>query len=178
MKNFVKIIFAAILFLSPLAAARAADPVSIAVVDVQQLVAESKAGKDIHEQLEARKKTFMADLEKQEQGLRDEQKKLSDERSSLSPDDFTKKAQDFDKKLNETRRAAGERKKALETAAVGALGKLRKEILAIVEAVSKEKGYNLVVTRQSVVIANKEADITTEVLSRLDKKISKIALDK
>ena len=43
---------------------------------------------------------------------------------------------------------------------------------------SKEKGYNLVVTRQSVVIANKEADITTEVLSRLDKKISKIALDK
>ena len=148
------------------------------MVDVQQLVAESKAGKDIHEQLEARKKTFMADLEKQEQGLRDEQKKLSDERSSLSPDDFTKKAQDFDKKLNETRRAAGERKKALETAAVGALGKLRKEILAIVEAVSKEKGYNLVVTRQSVVIANKEADITTEVLSRLDKKISKIALDK
>jgi Skp family chaperone for outer membrane proteins len=180
MKHIGKILLAGLLvftFALP-PSARAAEAVSIAIVDVQRLIADSSAGKNIHEQLETRKASFLADLSKQEQTLRDEEKKLSDQKASLSQEEFAKKAKEFEKKLNETRKKAQDSKKSLEGSAVTALGKLRKEILNVVESVAKEKGYTIVLTSQSIVVAKDENDITAVVLEKLNTKISKITLEK
>jgi Skp family chaperone for outer membrane proteins len=181
MTHFTKALLAGLtllIFIAPVIARAEAAPVSVAIVDVQQLLTESKAGKNIQDQLEKRKAAFLTEINKQEQTLREDQKKLTDQRTSLSAEEFSKKAEEFETKLNSTRSTAQEQKKALEDSAVKALGTLRDEIIKITKAVSTEKGYNLVVTRQSVVLSDSGFDITAEVMEKLNTDISQIALDK
>ncbi len=166
----------AICFLALPVVAAAAESPTIAVVDMQQLMNESKAGKNIQEQLEARKKAFLSELSAQEQKLREDEKMLSEQRASLSQEEFAKKAKAFEEKLAQTRSKAQGDKRALEEQAAKALGKLRAEIHTIVQRISDEKGYGLIVSRQAVVISSKELDITSEALESLNKNISEITL--
>lgn len=178
MKTFMKaVIAAAILMIGVPAASMAADPTAVAVVDVQKLLKDSKAGVNIQQQLETHKTKFLAEIAQQEQKLRDDEKALSGQRSSLPAEEFAKKAKAFESELTESRRVAQERKKALEDAASKSIGKLRDEILKIVQQISDEKGYSLVINSQNVVINSKGMDITDETLARLDKAVSEIALE-
>ena len=171
MKTFMKaVIAAAILMICVPAASMAADPTAVAVVDVQKLLKDSKAGVNIQQQLETHKTKFLAEIAQQEQKLRDDEKALSGQRSSLPAEEFAKKAKAFESELTESRRVAQERKKALEDAASKSIGKLRDEILKIVQQISDEKGYSLVIN-------SKGMDITDETLARLDKAVSEIALE-
>lgn len=178
MKTLMKAVIAAvILMISMPAASMAADPTAVAVVDVQKLLKDSKAGVNIQQQLETHKTKFLAEIAQQEQKLREDEKVLSGQRSSLPPEEFAKKAKEFESELTESRRVAQERKKALEDAASKSIGKLRDEILKIVQQISDEKGYSLVINSQNVVINSKGMDITDEALARLDKTVSEIALE-
>jgi Skp family chaperone for outer membrane proteins len=162
----------------PVVARAEAPPVSVAVIDIQQLLTESKAGKNIQDQLEKKKAAFLTIIGQEESKLREDEKTLSDQRASLSKEDFAKKANEFETKLNDTRRSAQDQKKALEESAVKALATLRDEIIAITKAISTEKGYSLIIAKQSVVLSDASYDITNEVMDRLNKKISEIPLEK
>lgn len=155
----------------------AAEPTTVAVVDVQKLMKDSKAGMDIQQQLETHKTKFLTEIGKQEQKLRDDEKALSGKRSSMAPEEFAKEAKKFEGELTESRRMAQERKKALEDAASKSMGKLRDEILKIVQQIADERKFSLVINRQNVIISGKDMDITEETLARLDKAISKVALE-
>ncbi len=157
--------------------ARSAEAVSIAVVDVQLILNESSAGKNIQTQLEAHKTKFLSEISQQEQKLREDEKTLSGQRTSLAAEEFAKKAREFEEKLTGTRRQAQERKKALEDAANKALARLRDEIYSVVQGISSEKGYSLVLSRQSVVLSSKDLDITPAVLEKLNKTVSEIPIE-
>lgn len=158
-------------------AVNAADPTAVAVVDIQKLLTESKAGKNIQSQLETHKTKFLADISKQEQKLRDDEKALADKRATLPADEFATKAKAFESELTETRRKAQERKRALEEAAAKSMGTLRDEIIKVVQKISDEEGYSLVINSQNVVINSKGMDITDKALANLDKAISQVSLE-
>lgn len=179
MKTLMKAVIATAILLICMQAvpSRAVEPTTVAVVDVQKLLKDSKAGVNIQQQLETHKTKFLAEIAQQEQKLRDDEKALSEQRSALAPEEFAKKAKAFESELTESRRLAQERKKALEDAASKSMGTLRDEILKIVQQISDERGYSLVINRQNVIISSKGMDITDETLARLDKAISQIALE-
>lgn len=179
MKVLMKAVLTAAMFLviAVPGYARAAEPTSVAVVDMQKLLTESKAGKNIQEQLEKYKSGFLADISKQEQKLREDEKALADKRASLPAEEFATKAKAFESELTKTRRKAQERKRAIEESAAKGLGTLRSEILKVVQKISDEEGYALVINAQNVVINNKSMDITGKALVNLDKAISQISLE-
>ncbi|MGB4106663.1 MAG: OmpH family outer membrane protein [Alphaproteobacteria bacterium] len=179
MKIFVKAVLTAAAFaiLALPGHAPAMEPTTVAVVDVQKLLNESKAGKNIHEQLEAHKAKFLTDISQQEQKLRDDEKALTDKRATLPAEEFAEKAKTFESELTETRRKAQERKRAIEDAAAKSMGTLRNEILKVVQKISDEEGYGLVINRQNVVISSKDMDITDKALANLDQAISQISLE-
>lgn len=150
---------------------------SIAVVDVQKLMTESKAAKDIQQQMQKKKDSFLAELSKEETELRDKEKKLVAEKANLSEEEFAKKAKEFEQKLIETRKAAQGKKRTIDEASAKALAKLRNEIYKVVEVISAEKGYNLVISRQYVVLGEKSIDISDEAMTKLDAAITKIPLE-
>lgn len=151
--------------------------VSIAIVDVRLLLSESKAAQSIQKQIKKQRDAFVSDLADEEKDLRGEEKELIEKQSSLSPEDFAKKRKEFEEKLLETRRKAQTRKRDLEVAAAKATEKLRNEIADIVQDIADERGYNLVISAQDVLIGADSLNITDETMKALNKAVSSISLD-
>lgn len=154
-----------------------AAPLKIAVVDVEKIINDSSAGKSVQTQLTKSREAFQKEFLGRENELMAAQKKLVQQKQEISPEDFNKKRQDFEKQLSGTRNLFQKRRSALDKGLGNALSSLRKNIIQVTAEVADEGGFQVVLTRSSVVVIQKEMDITEAVLSRLNKKISNIKLD-
>ncbi|MAZ76325.1 MAG: outer membrane family protein [Micavibrio sp.] len=150
---------------------------TIAVVDVDRLLSDSKAGKSIQDQHSKKREVFKKEFSKLEGKLIEAEKQLVKDKENLSPEEFLKKRQGFEKEFQETRRLFQKRRNALEKGLAEAFKMLRKIIIQTTADVSDEHKFDIVVTRESVVIVDKKMDITSEVLQRMNKKISTIPLN-
>lgn len=149
----------------------------IAVVDVQKILTESKAAKDVQKQLDTQRDSFKQEMSKHEQELRDMEKKIADEQSKASSEDLSKKKQEFEAKVLDARKLVQKRRQSLEQAAAGAILSIRKEIAKVAADISKKQDYALVLTRQDVVLVKEELDITDEVMKGVDKNLPKLSLN-
>lgn len=157
--------------------ALAAAPVSIGIVDIQALLAKSKAGISLQQQIETKKNEFLNQIADQEKKLRDEEKTLAAQKTNPPTDDFIKKAKAFEAKLNDSRKSAQDKKKSIETAAGKSLDKLRTQILSVVADIAKEKGFTVVINRVDVIYGDDSLNVTDEALAKLDKALPSITLD-
>lgn len=164
-------------FVFSLVANTAHAEVKIAVVDVQTIMSESKAAKSIQKQLEDKRKSYQKEVAKQEKDLKDIQDSVVGSGETISKEDLQAKREEFEKKLLEMRGLVQKRRGALELAAAKALQGLRTEVVKVVAELAEENKYTIVVTRQNVILAEKDLEITDEVMSRLNKKIKNIKLE-
>jgi Skp family chaperone for outer membrane proteins len=65
----------------------------------------------------------------------------------------------------------------LDRAFAGALNDIQKQIGKIVEKLSKEKGYEVVVPTSQILYVDSTLDITDEVRTRLDKKLPTVKVN-
>lgn len=149
---------------------------NIAVVDIDKLLNESKAGQSISTQVQDKQAAFQKEFSAKEKELLEAQKTLVEQRQSLSAEDFAKKRKEFEEKLLETRKLFQKRRTDLDRALSEALLSLRKSVIEVTAAVAEKNDYDIVLTRDSVVIAEKALDITDVVLSDLNAKVDNIRL--
>lgn len=154
-----------------------AQDVKIAVVDVEKVLNESKAGKNIQKQLSAKREAFQKEFSGRENDLMNAEKDLLKKKKESSAEEFAKERKEFEKQLLETKKLFQKRRNSLDKGLGKALTKLRKSIIQVTAEVADEEKYQVVLTRSSVVIIQKEMDITIKVLKRLDKKTPSIKLD-
>ncbi len=154
----------------------AGDPLKFAVVDVQMLLTESLGAENIQKQLEKHRESYQKEFSEYERELRNSEQALTEQRAGLAPEEFSKKREEFEEKLLDTRRLVQKRKQSLDKAYTEAMNKLRGEMLRIVAEMADENGYDLVLSRQNVVIVAKEHDITDDVMVRLNKDLPKISV--
>jgi len=173
-KIFSAALFALIVAITPAAHAEDAKSLNIAVVDIQSLLKNSKAAQSIETQISAMRKSFQAEVEKEEKTLRDKEKAILAEKDKLKEEELKTKAQDFQKQVTASQKKVQDRKTTLDKAIAGALGKLRAEIVKIVAEIGEKKGLDLVLARTDVVIVDKELDITSEVLTRIDAQLPNV----
>ena len=151
---------------------------SIAVVDIQRLQSQSEAAQSIQKQLEERRDALQNEFAGYEQELRDNEKKLVEGRENITPEEFAAHRKEFEGKLLETRQLVQKRRRDLEIAVAQASKILNDEIFKIVAEETEKEGYQLVLTRQNVVLVEKSIDITERVLTALNEKIKTIKLEK
>lgn len=161
---------------TPLASLHAAEA-SIAVVDVQLLLTESKAAKNIQEQVQKERDKLQAEFSGYETKLRESEKLLVENRDEMTPEEFTKKRDQFQASLQETGGIVQKKKRSLENAMAKATGKLRNEILKIVAAIAESNKYDIVLTRQNIVLVAKSYDITDQVMASVNEKVGQIPLE-
>lgn len=159
----------------------AAAPVSttvarIAVVDIQGLVASSKAGKSIQSQIEKQRESFKTEFASLEKDLADMQKKLSDDKGAQDTKEFDAKRKEFETKMMNANKLVQDRRQALEKGANEAVLALRKKIVEIVAEIADAEKFTIVIGRQDVILAEKDMDITERVLTRLDKELPDVKL--
>lgn len=176
-RRFAAVFFFMAVFVMAMAASpQAFAQEKIAIVNIQKIMSDSAAAKSIQTQLEKYRKTFQDEFSKYEKDLQAQEKKLLEERSKLAAEEFNKKRQEFEAKLLDTRKLAQKRQRSLETGADAALDELRKAVLKIVGDMSAKEGYTLVLSRQMVVTARDDMDITDAVMKQLDKSLKEVAL--
>ena len=157
--------------------AHAEDGVSIAVVDMQALVGTSKAGQNIGKQLEAHREAILKELSSKESALLEEEKALIEARKGLSKEEFAKKVQAFEKDKLALQKLSIERRNALNVASIKAEKQLMDKIVEVVGVIAGDKSYDLVLTKQNVVVGTQSIDITEEALKRLNKAVSTIKVE-
>lgn len=153
-----------------------AASLTLAVVDVQALLTESKAAKSLQTQIKAERDKFQEEFSKYENDLRNTEQSLAKERSRLKPDEFGKKREEFESKLLEARKLAQSRKRALDEGFSSAVTALRDDMVKIVADIAEQRKVDLVISRQNVVIVQKSLDLTADVLARMDKDVPDVKL--
>jgi outer membrane protein len=160
-----------------LAAEKTALVPAVLIVDVQQVLRGSKAGKGVQEKLSQESQAFSKEAARQEDELQRMNADLQRQRTVLSPAALDAKAKTLQTRVKEYDASVQAKRAALQKALFDAQQKIEVAARDIIVALAKERGANLVVVKQAVVYnADDGADVTEEVLARLDKKLVSVAV--
>lgn len=145
-----------------------------AVIDYQRILLESAASKSIAEQMDVRRKAFQDEIGKEEQRLHEARKALGKQRSVLSNEAFETKQEEFEKEYAGVRQLAADRRKQLEEASAEAVNEVKGALIEIVTGIAEERGFNLVLPSSQVLFFSRQIDLTEQVLSKLDARLSEV----
>ena len=147
---------------------------SIAIVDLNLILSDSKAAKNATKQFEAFQKSTEDEILASDKKMLEERNKLIEQQSVIAPEAFELKAKDYEKKLQTYQVEKQEKLRKLE----GGLQRARNEILEnvkpILEELSKELGVTVILEKNSVLLSASNMDITENVIKKLNKKLPKI----
>ena len=132
----------------------------IGVIDIDNTLSTTPAGKRANDAFEKTRKAKQVELDKQQEDLKRAEADLEKQKAVLKPEVFTQKREELEKKfvaLQQTyvkleRDLAGERTKLIQD--------LLKQASPKIEALAKAEGVNIIVDREAVVWADKSVDLT------------------
>lgn len=173
--------------LAPTAALAAKGGQKIAVVDLQRVLLSTKQGKKAKARFEAMQKKKRKQLKRRDNALKKREKELMEERVAIEKelaqkgragitDKLKAKAQAFQAKVAKFQKEVMEFQNTQRRALKG-LAKKEAQLLKPIEdkikvhikAIAKAKGYTMVLSRVAVVYTVSGADITADVIDRMNK---------
>ncbi len=169
-----KIILALMSVVAMLTAVPAQAEVNLSVIDMQRILSESLAAKDILAQMKTYREKLEKEVKKLDEVLKAEEKELIKKKETAKPEEFAAARKAFEKKLTEGRTTVQDKRKKADAAFNKAIGTLRENILTVVSTLAAENKTQLVITKQNVVIGDKALEITDAVMTRLNDKIKSI----
>ncbi len=147
---------------------------SIAIIDLNLILSESKAAKDATKQFEKIQNDTESEIVESDKKMLEERNKLIEQQSIIAPEAFEVKAKDYENKLQNYQAEKQGKLRKLE----GVLQKARNEILEnvkpILEDLSKELGVTVILEKNSVLLSATNMDITDVVIKKLNKDLPKI----
>src|SRR5262245_37344843 len=158
---------------TPSAATAAATRVGF--VDIQRVLARSAAGVAARDQLEKEKATMQKQIDTQRGELEKLRDELEKKGQLLSADARREKQEALERKVRDARRLVDDLQGTLQRKEEAMLAKVLQDVSGLIQKVSKEKGYTLVLERQrsSVLYAAPEADLTDDVIKVYDDETKK-----
>jgi outer membrane protein len=145
-----------------------------AVVDFQRILSDSKAARSINDQIDARRKSYLDELSREEQRLYDLDKQLVRQRAVLSPEAFSQRRREFEEDVQEIQRLSQERRRQLEGARTAALSEVRSVVVALMDELARDRGFNLVLPSSGVIVFSPTIDLTDTVMAYLDQRLPNV----
>jgi len=150
----------------------------VAVVDIPTIMLQASAMQAIQKQLDGQKDVVQRDVGRQQEDLRLAEQELAQLRQTVSVEEFDQKRTEFEAKVSATGRALQERTRRLDIAFNQARNTVINTIDQVIAEVAKETGATLVISRQFIVYqAPGSADITSEVLERLNDRLPQVTVN-
>ena len=158
------------------ARAPAAQPTSMAMVNLGVIIQNSAAARSIREQIDKQGQTYQAELVRRQTELQKQQQELQAQQATLSADAFAAKRRTFEDEVAALQRTTNARKDQLQLAADDAMKTVRSTVDQILQQIKPERGVDLIVYAESVAMADPQYDLTAELLHRLDAKMSHVTV--
>ena len=146
-------------------------------LDLNMIMENSNAGKSINSQLEANHKKNIANFQKLEEELKNEEAKIISQKTVISKEDFEKKIMNLRDKANKYRKERNDSINNLNNQRLNATQKMMTLIRPILSEYSDNNSISLIIQKRNIIIGKTSLDITDDILKIIDKKIEKISLD-
>ncbi len=165
-------VLAAALATLPLSDARA--EIKIGVVDFQQVMHDSSAGKAVQQAVQANDESFRKETTGRREKLQQTEQELVRQRSSLSAEAFAKKREDFLQKAGEFDRDVQAHIKALQQGMDEASRTIQAAAVEIINALAHERQTSMVVNKAQVIFVEPSLDMTSQVIEKLNAKLPSV----
>lgn len=167
-----------------LAACWAADPgpavgqegAVIAILDMERILRESKAAATLRQEIDQQRQAHQAALHEQENALRTADQELARQRAVLSAEAFAAKRKELQEQAMGLQQQFLSRQKEMEDLFGKGIGQVRNALAEVAKDIAEERGINLILLKATIVLANRDLDITDEALRRLDEKLPSVDL--
>lgn len=156
--------------------ADAGEAPTVAVLNVEQVLNQSKAGQGLRDKIEQIRTANQAKDQENESALRADDEKLQKQRAVLSEEAFLQKQKELQSRLDSLRQEFEARRKHIQSAVDKAQNEIRRAVLEVTRDVAVEKKIDIVISQTATVLMSKDLDITKDVLARLDAKLSDVPL--
>ena len=163
MKIFGAILACALTFAG---SASAADVAKIGVVDFQQVIQESDAGKQVQERIQKQGREMEAELQDLGQQIENLQKQLSRDSMVMSKEKRQEKQREMEIKRYDFQSKKKEYENEFRQMQSELVGRMQEEILAIAEEIGKKEGYLLIVEKNAAVYYPDSIEITDKVIKQ------------
>lgn len=170
-KAMILAVLAAALVLVPAAGLFAQQPAAkIAVVDSAKAFQTSAEGKRALAQFQERDTKIKADIQKLDDAIRALENRLNTGRLTMTQEALAATQSDIDKKTTERKRYEEDATRDMQQFQGNIVQRIRGEMIAIIDALAKERGLDLVLDLQTsgAAYANPAIDITDEIVRRYD----------
>jgi outer membrane protein len=164
------------MWLGPTApSAQTANGTRVGFVDIQRVLARSAAGMAAREQLEKEKAVMQKQVDAQRVELEQLRDEIEKKGQLLSTEARREKQELLERKVRDARRLVDDLQGTLQKKEEAMLSKVLQDLSGLIQRVSKDKGYTLVLERQrsSVLYASAEADLTDDVIRAYDDETKK-----
>ncbi len=148
----------------------------IAVVDVAQVRVNSLAAKDIQRQMAAIQEVYSTEISKIEDQLRTQEQELQRQQAILAADAFATRRREFEAAVDRAQRLVEERNRTLDRLFSEAMGKVTTAIVSALTELQRERGFNMVLDRNAVLVPATALDLTADTQARVDQRLPSVAV--
>ena len=178
MKKFLILIFSflSLLFIHT-AIADDYPNTSIGIIDLNEILNNSKVAINANEQIEEISIKVQENLAAKEKELIDEQKKLIEAQNIMAPEAFEEKRIEYDKNVQDFQITSQNTLIKLDNMIANLRVQILDEIKPILEEIAVDKGITIILEKGTVLLNADNMDITKIVMIELNKTISKIKVE-
>ena len=149
-------------------------PTVAAVVDYQRVLQEAAASRSIAAQMDVRRKAYHEEIEQQQQGLLEAERELAKQRSVLSQDAVNVRQQELEQEVQALRELTEKRRQQLEQVSAEAVSQVEVALFEVLTNLAEDRGLNVILPTSQVLFFSRQIDLTDEVLTQLDAKLSEV----
>ena len=174
MKRTVVLVLVSMIALSAAALAQEAPKLTIAVIDVQQVVNESAAGKETMTKLRKLQDDKIAEGRKKADDLDGLRKQLATQRATLTEAKVVELEKQIEDRQVELQRFSDDTKQQLADAQRRELDVLEKQIMPIINELGRELKIQMIFNKfqSGLVYADEAVDITEQVVRRFNTRVT------
>lgn len=149
----------------------------ILVIDRATILRQSAAGKDMIAQIDGLTKAAETEFKGEDDRLRSDAAAIQQQLAVLAPEVRAQKTREFTSRQQTLQKKVQQRQNEIQAGVYKARKSIEDALGPILESVMKERGANLLLDRNAVVLGTVDVDITAAAIRQLDQKISKVKVE-
>ena len=146
----------------------------IGIISTELIERDSLAAKGVRLERDKFLTRYQGEVKEIEAELREEEQRLTQQRNVLSPEVFQQQVEEFQEKFAVEQQALQIRQQNLQAVYQQAMIEINQEVLKISSEIAQERGINMVMPQNLVLLSDPSMDITRPVLELLNERLPEV----
>lgn len=150
----------------------------LCIVSVENAIGASTVGKYVNTRLQQLVAQVNAELNAEKTGIDNDAKALDGQRATLDQNTLEQRAAALQVRANALQRKAQQRDREIQATEQKAINRVGTEMEPLIRQAYQQKQCSMLINRNSIILGNPASDITPQVVTALNAKITQFAFDR